>query len=305
MKRFLIYLNIALVMFLYPRAVVAQSELSDEMITNPSQNFALVLENIDRLKYLIYIDDNVATHVEGYARSLHPSWARGNTKDTRTVILDNLDPGIHTVRIEAIQDRDIEKAKLREEFLFEYSPLVFDVDIDEFYITRHTIDLQNALPSRVVTHHAVEYDGIEWKTFNTEVDGRLIEVRLQQYRKKDKLGRVTQRLDARGKWDRAEKHIYYTNIDISIDGENTFSEHNVPCAGRVEYRYWDYTYGKWWDAVFLDNMIGDRQYIYQFVRTVPLTESYELRIAAYDMSVEYTIIKLENATLQASITDAE
>ena len=155
-------------------------------------------------------------------------------------------------------------------------------------------DQQSEAAGRIVSFRTLAYTGEAREAFTDHLDGRQINVDIQQYKKNEKLGRGTRRLDTRGLWKEAEKWVYYASINVTLDGKTVFTEKDIPYTGRVEYQYWDYTYGKWWHDTFVDNATEDDRKIPQLVRTVRLTDSFELRISVHNTSVAYRIVRLEN-----------
>ncbi|MBT5874433.1 MAG: hypothetical protein HOH43_13530 [Candidatus Latescibacteria bacterium] len=287
----------------------AQSEISDEIFSDNKQPVILELKNIERMQYTVYVDARPATTVEGYKLNPNKAWSRTDERvESRTVILDNLDPGLHTVIIDAKQEPHPRKAQRREEFLFEYEPLIFTINADPSAMTTHTIDVHSGLQSKVVANNAFVFTkGLDkdWQSVVERIAGSKLEVRVRQYREKDKIGRVKRRLDSKGMWDRAKKYINYVDINVFMDGRLVLDVDQVAYSGRVEYRYWDYLEGKWWNNHFLNNTIKDEQRIYQFVRALPLSNTHELRITGYDEEISYSVIRTGSLPQIVSAGDAD
>lgn len=269
-------------------------ETSDEMFTETSRILTLDLNNIDRYQYVILVDGAPTTRVDGYSVNGSRSWSRSPLNETRTVILDNLLPGVHTVTVEAKQDPNRPRAQGREEFLFEYEPLSFDVTVDPLYITRHALNVNESMNPSLIAHQTTQYTSKKWKTYTELLDEGKVEVRIRQYRKNASIKSAIGRLNMRASWALAAKHIYYTDVEVKLDGRMLLSEHKIPCSSRVTYQYYEPRKNQWLEDTFLDNVIDGRTRIVPYVRTVSLTPKYEMRIAGYDQTVMYTIVKKEN-----------
>lgn len=288
-------LVLALTAVSFTTGLSAQSEISDEIFSNNKQPVILELKNIERMQYTVYVDARPATTVEGYKLNSNKAWPLTDERvESRTVILDDLDPGLHTVIIDAKQEPHPRKAQRREEFLFEYEPLIFTINADPSTMTTHTIDVHSGLQSKVVANKTFAFNkdlDTEWQSVVENIDGAELVVRVRQYREKGKLGRARARLDNKGMWEKAKKYINYVDINVFMDGELVLDVDEVAYSGRVEYRYWDYLEGRWWDNNFLNNTIMDEQRIHQFVRALPLGSTHELRIVGYDEQISYSVIR--------------
>ncbi|MBM3265817.1 MAG: hypothetical protein FJY97_20680 [candidate division Zixibacteria bacterium] len=300
MKRRLFALGLAVLLTLLARTVPAQhetsDEISDETISGVSRILTLDLNKIDRYHYTVLVNGVPTTQLEGYSINQNGSYPRSPFQEVRSVIIDNLPPGRHSVTLEAKQDPNRKRAENREEFLFEYEPLSFDVTIDPFYITRHAIDVSEALNPRLIAHRTTQYTGKKWKTYTEMLDGSRVEVRIKQYRKGTNINSIVNRLNMKAAWALAEKHIYYIDIEVKLEEQTLLAEAKVPCAGRVTYQYYEPRKNQWLEDTFMDNMIDGRIRIQPYIRTVVLTPEYEMRLSGYDQTVAYTIVKRENVS---------
>jgi len=278
-----------------PSTLVAQTEMSDELFSDNKQPVILELKNIERLLYTVYVDANQATTVEGFKLNPNKAWSRTDERmENRTVILDGLESGLHTIIIEATQDPHARKAQRREEYLTEYEPLIFTLFTDSASLTTHSVDVHASMKSKIAAEGGFAFSKEtekRWQSTMDRIGDGNLEIRVRQYRQKDKIGRVKQRLDSKGMWDKAKKYIHYADIQIFMDGRALLDLEAIAYSGRIEYRSWDYLEGRWWDNHFLHNTIKDKQRIPHFVKNVQLNDTYELRMTAYDQDVSYAVVR--------------
>ena len=286
-----VFLSVVIVVLLYPLSVFAYHDMTD-IDRNPESDgvLELVMNNMDRYQYVIFVDGNMAGNIEGYAGIQPKTWHLLVKKVSGTLLVENLASGTHTVRIEVNHDPDMDKAKSREEFLTGYHPLVFEVNIDGR--TRHEVDADAVFESRVVVSHDLVYHKKkDWQSFAEEIDGRKVEVKLQLYRKDGKLGRAERRLNIKGKWEKAKKYVFYFNVGVTVDGEIVHTEKETPFGGRIEYRYWEFVHSKWFDDAFIEDTIKDRHI--GFAEAVKLTDQHEFRISGSGDTVLFTILRID------------
>lgn len=270
MKANVILLGLLLALSDPPGAAIAQSETTDELFSESTQILILDLQHVDRYYYLILVDGKPTSHLEGYAVNHNTGWVRSPLSEPQTIILDNMSPGKHFITVETSQEPRVTLLPLREEYLFEYEPLTFEVEIDPLYITHKTIDLNQALTLQYAGYQKTQYNG-------------------------DNLDGLTERLDLKGVWTQADKYIYYIDVEVKLNDRLLLAEYNIPYSGIVTYFYWDDRKSQWRENSFFDNVIKRKTPVSLFIRTVSLTPSYELRVAAYDRSVTYTIVRSEQS----------
>lgn len=295
MKAYLFLLNLLLAVAFSPEATNAQSETADDLFPESTQILTLDLQHVDRYYYLILVDGKVVSHLEGYAVNHNTGWARSPLQVPQTIILDNLTPGKHFVTVETHQEPGVTLLPSREEYLYEYEPFTFEVAIDPLYITHQTIDLREALTLKLAGYLKTGYHSDKWKVFSEIVSNQRMEIRVRQHRKGDDVDGVTKRLDLKGVWVQANKHIYYLDVEVKLNDRLLLAEYNIPYSGIVTYSYWNDRRTEWQEDSFFDNVINRKTPVSRYVRTVSLTNSHELRLAAHDRSITYTIVRNEQS----------
>ena len=291
MKAYLFLLSLLLALAFSPGAANAQSETTDDLFTESTQILTLDFQHVDRYYYLILVDGKAASHLEGYVVNRNTGWARSPLQVPQTIILDNMSPGKHFVTVETSQQPGVTLLPSREEYLFEYEPFTFEVEIDPLYITHHTIDLSQALTLQLSGYLKTGDNSAKWKTFSELIGNQRVEIKVRQYRKGDELGGVTKRLDLKGVWTQADKHIYYLDVEVKLNDHLLLAEYNIPYSGIVTYYYWNDRKGEWRENSFFDNNIKGKTPVSLYVRTLALTASHELRLAAHDRSITYTVVR--------------